>query len=125
MRELKDAVLKIVKERIGTSFPELLRELPGGPEKYKGEYTIELHANCVLWGGVTDEFYTAISELLRDKELAIKPCEFLIYMIDGESLNLPLVKRKIVGLKKPRWLPVTLYIHGSKDYEDAIAEAEE
>ncbi len=78
-----DAVAGFVSERGGVSFVEL-RD---------------------LLSGMSTEFFQVIAEALRTHRIETKPTQVLVYLIDGEALNMPLAK-SLRQYKEPHWLPV-------------------
>lgn len=86
----------------GVSFVELSREVPG----FAGEYQWGNGSNWILWSGISEEAIIELNKLKDENLIEGKPCDPIIYMVDGGWLKLPLVKsnRKY---KKPHWIPLT------------------
>jgi hypothetical protein len=86
------------------SFVEL-QVIPG----VRGEPSMMLEddggSNVVLWSFLSQHAITAISELLRERKITMKPTNFLTYAIDGAMLSLRLAKQ-VCCYKRPHWLPV-------------------
>lgn len=107
LARVKQSLLEAARTlRSGISMVELVNN--AGPEA-RGDYMLTApgHPNVVLWTGVSAEFCRAYSELMRDKLLECVPTTALVYFIDGEALDLPLVK-SLRAYKTPHWLPVTV-----------------
>lgn len=104
--EMTERIVTIVSERDYVSFAELMEIC--GPEA-KGDLTLELKENLVLWSGVSQLFDEAFKAALhRIQPMVTTP---MTYLIDGEALKLPIAKR-IRAYKKGHWLPVTFRLKG-------------
>ena len=97
---MKKEILDVISKG-GVSFVELTREVPG----FEGDYQLINNKNWVYWAGLSEEAAHALLELENDNVIYKKPCQQLIYFVDGGGLRLPLVKSDIT-YKKPRWMPV-------------------
>ena len=88
---------------LGNRFGAAFRDAgESGAELCKGD-------NVVLWSGLTPEAVEAICGLLNDGELEISPCGPLVYLLDGVTLSLPILKRPPrKPLTKPHWVPAVL-----------------
>ena len=105
---MKELILKACK--VGSvSFAEFNQKIPGfcGGEQSLGI----VDKNIFFWVGMTPEACAAISELLRDGLIKMKPCGPIIYMFDGQSLTMP-VARQLRTYKSPRWQPVLFSLAG-------------
>lgn len=98
---MKEEILKCISKG-GVSFVELSREVPG----FNGEYQWSNDSNWVYWSGMSEEACKALKELKDQNIIDAKPCNPIIYMVDGGYMSIPLVKsnRKY---KKPHWIPMT------------------
>ncbi len=107
MTDIKIEVLNYIKKNDGTSYVELERLFDSLNFNWRGEYEIYSNQceNVVFWNGWNEAAMNLINELLHDKLIFKEPAQPLIYLIDGKSLTLPLVK-SIIQYKKPHWLPV-------------------
>jgi len=101
-----DAVAGFVSERGGVSFVEL-RDLLSPYIPVLGDVAMFLpgYENIILWAGMSTEFFQVIAEALRTHRIETKPTQVLVYLIDGEALNMPLAK-SLRQYKEPHWLPV-------------------
>ena len=101
---LKAQILKMIEERPGCSFAELSRI-----EGFRGDFRMlsdgEETSNVVLWDGISLEATDAIRELMREGLIQMETAHFLVYLIDGCTLSLPLAKWGR-HYKQRRWLPV-------------------
>lgn len=107
--ELREAILEHVRDRDHVSFAELLREF-GSRFNLKGSMALapESYPTILYWAGMSAEFCEAVSDLTSERGPLVKePCPLLVYLIDGMTLNLPLVKQPI-AYKSDHWLPVVL-----------------
>ena len=113
---LAAAILATV-ERLGghVSFVELCREVDG----FAGASAYALRENLILWQGVSEVASVALDDLQRTRRLAFVACDRLVYFLDGQTLRLPVGKRRSHAYRRPTWYPVTvstpaqLEIHGS------------
>jgi hypothetical protein len=73
-----------------------------------GDVGMEIRPNIFVWVGMSPEFFAAIKQLVEERLVKFGPTQPLVYMIDGQTLNMPLAKRPPArGYAKPHWLPVT------------------
>lgn len=112
-QELKQLILNYIETHPGTSFVELERLFEQNSIKFKGdyEYTAKDDENHIFWTGWQQEFFTLVSELVKDDLIEKNYAQPLIYYIDGKVLRLPVAKtpRK---KKKPYWMPITFSFVG-------------
>lgn len=103
---MKDKILSRVREKGNVSFAELAHLLG---EEAKGDLALTLkeYENIVLWMGMSEAFYEAVSSLLADEVIQLDSTIPLVYMIDGMALNLPIAKQKR-NYKSLRWAPVVI-----------------
>lgn len=105
---MKDLILKVCRHG-SVSFAELNQKIPGFSG---GEQSLGIaDKNIFFWVGMTPEACDAISDLLRDGLIKMKPCDPIIYMFDGQSLTMP-VARQFRAYKSPRWQPVLFSLGG-------------
>lgn len=88
--ELKEGILRLVKERPYASFVEFSSRLAG----FAGESTWVFTAKkkdktngVLLWSGMSSEAVQAIRELCRSKQIKAHPSNILIYLADGRLLR--------------------------------------
>lgn len=108
---LASEILKMVKEKPGTSFAELAR-IDGVPGDFNIKWEPEDGSNIILWSGVSQAAVAAIHQLVKEKLIEIQSSSLLVYLIDGCTLSLPVAK-SIRHFKRPRWLPVTFKAVGA------------
>lgn len=109
MNALRTAVLEYVTKHDHASFAELQREL-GARFNLKGTRALapESYPTILYWAGMSEEYCEVIRELTANNGPLVKvPCPVIVYLIDGATLNLPLVKRPI-AYKSDHWLPIIL-----------------
>jgi hypothetical protein len=113
--QCEKAVFSFVARNRGASFIEIKNVL-SKIINTKGDYCLSLSQhNIVLWAGMSLEFFEIIKKMLfgDNRKLEMKETAWLTYMIDGETLNLPVAKKlPKQGYKKPHWLPVVFYAIG-------------
>ena len=79
----------------------------------EGEFAMgQLDFNVLYWTNLSDELSEVVEELLREKKLFYHPSDHFKYLIDGCTLQMPIMKRMPPkgGYKRPHWLPVCLRI---------------
>jgi hypothetical protein len=98
---LVDEVREVMK-RGGVSFAELSRI-----EGFNGDLSLchGTYNNIVFWVNMSREAIDAIHQIREEGDYEMTPTPFMVYLIDGMALDLPLVKRR-TNYKKPHWLPV-------------------
>ncbi len=111
---LEAAIVDLVARLDYVSFAELPRRLAEAgfaESRLKGDSTLELPGNIILWCGLSAELVDAIRALLDSKRLHLHPASTLVYIIDGVALRLPVAKRlPKEGYRKSHWLPVCLRV---------------
>jgi len=124
LEQAKEVIKNTIKELGGTaSFVNLEDALEDAnlvedtEEEEDAFYTISGRAgkNCVIWSTTNALLIHSYLELEHMAEIYIHPCiEYangipLIYLLDGEILNLPIPRgekaRNLGNLKEPHWLP--------------------
>lgn len=113
VEEMADAIEAYVRRTDWVTFVELLRHIPSA----KGNLSLHLSGNLVLWDGVSDLFADAMALLKDQRRIFPWPTTYLTYLIDGGMLNLPIVKRTPPpgGFKKPHWLVTCFRVVDSSD----------
>lgn len=105
--DIRSAIVEYVRSRDWVTFAELKNRFG----KYaEGNVALEStqNPNIIFWVGMSKEFTDDIASLLGTK-LFLHPASSFTYMIDGATLDLPLVKRlPKKGYRKPHWLPACL-----------------
>lgn len=76
--------------------------------------------NWVYWGNVSYDLCMALHELQSEGLIKYDPTDQMTYVIDGITINLPLV-RKGIKYDSPRWLPVVLN-KGPNFYQDQVSQ---
>ena len=103
---MKEKILEFVGNRGGgVSCVELCSHVDG----FSGSYDWFLYTNTIIWSNMSAEAITAMNELLKERSLIVVGSTPLVYMCDGQMLNLPLAKRPKSKYKKPHWLPVVFW----------------
>ena len=103
---LADDVAELINRRRHVSMIEIMK-LAG--DEGKGDIAIALKDNMVLWEGLSQALVDVLDELKQKKLYHPHPTISLAYLMDGDILTLPIVKRPPKnGYKKPHWLPVVL-----------------
>lgn len=118
--EMKAELLKYICKNNSVSYAELQWLFEQKDYAYKGEL-MSCSDQCehvIFWSGWSAEAFDIVGELLRDGLVHREPTHFLVYMIDGGSLGLPLVK-KAVQYKTDHWLPVVFMSGPDREQEKA------
>ena len=93
------------KARSGITYVELMRACG---DKASGNLAIAPpgYENMVIWSGMSREFVHAIDTLRRGPRQILdeNPSSQLPYVLDDQTLNLPLVTR-LHKYKTPHWVP--------------------
>lgn len=104
--EAKKAVINLVNTKNNVSYVEIERlfdEL-GFDWRGEGDIVASKCENIIFWSGWNKEALRVMNELLTEKLIDWEPCEWLIYFIDGKTLELPIVKKPRM-YKTTHWLP--------------------
>ncbi|ELJ9084608.1 pathogenicity island protein, partial [Staphylococcus pseudintermedius] len=104
--KLKKEILNYIKNHKETSFVEIERIFEENKFDYKGNgaYTSGDNDNVIFWVGWNERAFDIVAGLKRDGYIEMNICPPMYYLIDGKSLNLPIVKSK--NIKTDHWLPV-------------------
>ncbi|EPN4970478.1 pathogenicity island protein [Staphylococcus pseudintermedius] len=104
--KLKKEILNYIKNHKETSFVEIERIFEENKFDYKGNgaYTSGDNDNVIFWVGWNERAFDIVAGLKRDGYIEMNICPPMYYLIDGKSLNLPIVKSK--NIKTEHWLPV-------------------
>jgi hypothetical protein len=104
---VREAVYDLIRTRGGVSFVEVGKITP--PTEASGDLvTMWAAPNCMLWESLPRATAEAILELEREDRIRIKSAALLVYLIDGETIRLPIAKR-VRPYKAPHWIPTTLW----------------
>lgn len=103
---MKNKIMGFIRTRgNGVSFVELEDHISG----FKGDFEYgDFDQNLLYWSGISEEAISAIQDLVRDGRLTMKRTDFLVYLIDGKILKMPIAK-SIRAYKRLRWLPILFY----------------
>lgn len=116
--EMKTEVLGYICKNDSVSYVELQRLFEEMGYEYEGEL-MSCSGQCehvVFWSGWSAETFDIVGELLHDGLIHLEPASFLVYVIDGGALALPLVK-KAAPYKTDHWLPVVFVKGPDKEAE--------
>ncbi|EMC0290213.1 pathogenicity island protein [Staphylococcus pseudintermedius] len=104
--KLKKEILNYIKNHKETSFVEIERIFEENKFDYKGNgaYTSGDNDNVIFWVGWNERAFDIVAGLKSDGLIEMNICPPMYYLIDGKSLNLPIVKSK--NIKTDHWLPV-------------------
>jgi hypothetical protein len=96
----------------GTSFAEILRDLERAGIDPSGHVAVAnddlWDRNIVLWANLSDEVVDELADLVGNQVIEYSPTSYLVYLVDGRMLSLPIAKQPRRHYKSLRWLPVTL-----------------
>mgnify|MGYP003147658806 FL=1 len=121
---LSEDVVTFITRRPGASMAEIM-QLAGDEGKGNCEYGLS-HLNVVVWTEMSEELANVIVGLQTNKLAHMHDSSVtlggvpMVYLMDGEWLNLPLVKKPPKnGYAKPHWMPVVFY-PGYKCYDHSL-----
>lgn len=108
--KIKFEVLEYIKSHSETSFVEIERIFEKNEFDYVGDgaYSSGVNNKAIFWIGWNKAAYEIISELKREGLIVMEPCQPIIYVIDGKSLTLPIMKS--MNIKNDHWLPVAFSV---------------
>lgn len=105
---MAEQILDYVSKYRNVTFAELTRNIEGFGG---GDIALAIDnsraSNFVLWVGLTEQAYEAVTRLQSEQKIHVDPTPLLTYIIDGCCLRLPVAKT-IRHYKKPHWSPVVL-----------------
>lgn len=107
---LEDGIVNFIDDvGGGVTLPQLQKQLRPYAD-VEGTFAIEILPNGVAWEGLSDRLCSAISSLLKVKRIRFTATNKLVYLFDGATLRLPILKRapNKNGLKHPHWCPVVM-----------------
>jgi hypothetical protein len=105
--KMKNKILDYIRNNDNTSYVEIERIFEEEGFSWQGDLinVSDANSNILFWSGWSQEAFDILKELL-DKDLiereAVPP---LVYLIDGKSLDMPIVKNG-TNYKTPHWLPL-------------------
>lgn len=109
--ELLNKIYNYIEKYDHVTFAELERNIEGFRYKELPHLSMELeNQNIVLWEGLSEEAYFAMSELISTGIILAYTTNPLTYHADGKILLYPVAKRPKHKYKNKRWLPVTFRI---------------
>jgi hypothetical protein len=103
---MREQIVDFIRERGGgVSFAEFKYRFG---DAFEGDVAMCLpeNENVILWTGMSEEFYEALTSLLSDERVQMTPTSFLVYLADGVMPRMPLVRGRY-QYKTPHWLPVS------------------
>ena len=113
--DMKGRIVDVIREcggvggRCTVSFVELSQRIEG----FAGHHAFGVSGkNIWFWFGMSQEFVTALKALIDDGIVKMAASNLLVYLVDGQHLNIPIARRKC-RYKKERWLPVVFGIEES------------
>lgn len=103
---MREKILGYVRTNNHVSFVELQREIGADAS---GEMVLcsGKDRNVYFWDGLSEELIKTLRTLMDEKLIEMRPANILTYMVDGQRLNLPTVRKvPTKGYKTPHWAPV-------------------
>lgn len=116
--EMKKKVLEYINKNDQVSYTELEWLFEQNGFNYRGNLDA-LSGICehvVIWTGWNQEAYGIMTELLFEGKVHREPVDVLTYLIDGKTLQLPLVKRG-TQYKTDHWIP-TVFCKGPERQQE-------
>lgn len=89
------------------SFVEIERIFEKGGFNYRGDKVIHHneYPHLIIWAGWNDAAVKIIEGILNREAICMQNTYYLIYLVDGGGLSIPVAK-SIRNYKKDRWLPI-------------------
>lgn len=133
-----DTQTQVTIEEAGQQIVQLVRKLGGGVSfvdmksllielgmPVEGNHFLHHPDNehLILWGDMSNEFAEAVNAAKQNREVVLTPVDALIYVIDGEYLNLPIAKAKsmktMLAYKTDHWQPMVFSLRSKIEAADA------
>lgn len=114
--EVKRAILDYISKNNYVSYAELEWFFTEKQIPFKGDLDV-LSGKCehvVFWCGWSKEIFDVFGELIKEGKIHREPTQLLTYLIDGKTLDMPLVKR-FWQYKTDHWLPTVFCIGPEED----------
>jgi hypothetical protein len=106
MNDFEKSIYDFIKKYTGTTCIELSRTFG------EGDYWLTVGNNVIYAYGLSDELSEALHNMIERAEIVSLPCHFMMYIIDGGAMKLPLAKNiPKNGYKEPHWLPSAFYTY--------------
>ena len=105
-RSLAEDIAELIQRRKHVSMVEIMK-LAG--DEGKGDISLALDYNIVLWGAVSSALADAMDELRQKKLVHPHNVHHLVYLIDGAIMELPIATQPPTtknGYKEPHWFPI-------------------
>ncbi len=115
-KEVKQKIKEYIWKNNHVSYVELERFMDEIGYDYRGNYDI-LSPMCdhvVFWVGWSREAIDIMNELNTEELIHKEPAQFLVYLLDGGGLDMPIVK-SFRQYKQDHWLPVVFCKGAEKD----------
>lgn len=120
MIDLKNEILKYLKDNSSVSFVEIEQIFDEFDYKYSGNiaYLSKENENIVFWAGWNEEAFNVINELRKDGLILMDTCELVNYLAFGKVMRFPVASKESDAKDKMCWLPVAFSI-GQK-YKECV-----
>jgi len=120
--DIKAEVYRYIRENEGTSYVELENLFTRLGFNWKGNLEIcsDVNENVIFWAGWNKEAIELINDLQREGLIEKVPGHYVMYILDGKTMDLPLV-RGYKEYKTPHWLPV-LFTAKRKSLEKTVRD---
>lgn len=99
---LKARIGSYLSRRSGVSIAELCRDVPGFTGFRAWRPT---ENNIVIWSGMSEAAIEAMTDLIRDGEIAPVASNVLVYAFDGAMPDMPVASRLDYPYATPHWFP--------------------
>lgn len=111
LAEHAEAVIDlIVANGQGTTLAEIRNLLDARGMDLDGEIAVGPLGDCpnlYIWAGMSQDFADLVKAVQSDERVEVHPTSVLVYMFDGQALNLPIAKKPPKnGYREPHWAPV-------------------
>lgn len=117
-KEVKQKIKEYIWKNNHVSYVELEQFMDEIGYDYKGDYTIlsEKSDHVVFWSGWSQEAIDLMNELGEEELIHKEPAQFLVYLLDGGGLDMPIVKT-YREYKRDHWLPIVFCKGPERSYK--------
>lgn len=122
MIDLKNEILKYLKDNSSVSFVEIEQIFDEFDYKYSGNiaYLSKENENIVFWAGWNEEAFNVINELRKDGLILMDTCELVNYLAFGKVMRFPVASKESDAKDKMCWLPVQFTLNTDYQKEGVV-----
>lgn len=107
VRQLKEQILDLVRERAHISIPELVGELPA----MEGDVALYFpsYPNAILWGALSEQAASALTALIVEEEIFLAHPHHPIRIPKGVPYAQLPIAEGFGNFEEPHWVPLLLW----------------